>query len=65
MKYVIGGDGWWHTVEDKPVLTSDVIFIIQEDSDFYYLEVRRAGKWFGNLKINRVFLKEDFEVIEE
>lgn len=65
MKYKIGGDSWWHTIEDKPVLTGDVVLIIQEDADFYYLEVQRLGKWFGNFKINRVFLEEDFEVIEE
>lgn len=65
MKYRVLCDGLWYTVEDKPVLTSDIVLVFQEDEEFYYLEVRRFGGWFGNLKVARSVFHKDFEQVFE
>jgi hypothetical protein len=65
MKYKIGGDGWWHTTNNDPVLENDIISITNQDADFYYLSVERCGENFGSIRINKVFLEEDFEEIIE
>lgn len=65
MKYKVACDGWWKTAYGDAILTKDIITVFNEDEDFYYLEVKRLGKWFGNLKISKMFLGLDFEVIKE